>query len=141
MIHALWVKTRRPAHMFLRRSDVLTGVAEAHELRAKRARVSCTPGPSSLHTPLLRLALHSYLPHYRSTAPRLPERGLAKLHLGCFASMASRDVTTRLRQSTWNGSIPLEIRLHKGDCRTYDESDPYLVRAVHVAGDDTSDGL
>ncbi|RAR15952.1 autophagy protein 5 [Stemphylium lycopersici] len=42
--------------------------------------------------------------------------------------MASRDVTGRLRQSTWNGSIPLEIRLHKGDCRTYDESEPYLIQ-------------
>ena len=44
-----------------------------------------------------------------------------------FASMSSRDVAGKLRQSTWDGSIPLEIRLHKGDCRTYDESDPYLV--------------
>lgn len=42
--------------------------------------------------------------------------------------MGSRDATGRLRQSTWDGSIPLEIRLHKGDCRTYDASDPYLVR-------------
>ncbi len=41
--------------------------------------------------------------------------------------MSSRDVTSRLRESVWNGSIPLEIRLHKGDCRTYDDSDPYLV--------------
>lgn len=41
--------------------------------------------------------------------------------------MGSRDVTARLRQAVWNGSIPLEIRLHKGDCRTYDDSDPYLV--------------
>ncbi|KAF2749257.1 autophagy protein-like protein 5 [Sporormia fimetaria CBS 119925] len=39
-----------------------------------------------------------------------------------------RDVTSRLRQSVWNGSIPLEIRLHKGDCITYDESEPYLVQ-------------
>jgi autophagy-related protein 5 len=42
--------------------------------------------------------------------------------------MASRDATSRLREGVWNGSIPLEIRLHKADCRTYDESDPYLVR-------------
>ncbi|KAF1838321.1 autophagy protein 5 [Decorospora gaudefroyi] len=42
--------------------------------------------------------------------------------------MSSRDVTSRLRQTTWTGSIPLEIRLHKRDCRTYDESDPYLVQ-------------
>ncbi|KAH8731422.1 autophagy protein 5 [Phaeosphaeriaceae sp. PMI808] len=42
--------------------------------------------------------------------------------------MSSRDVTSRLRQSVWTGSIPLEIRLHKGDCRTYDESDPYLIQ-------------
>jgi autophagy-related protein 5 len=42
--------------------------------------------------------------------------------------MAFRDATSRLREGVWNGSIPLEIRLHKADCRTYDESDPYLVR-------------
>jgi autophagy-related protein 5 len=41
--------------------------------------------------------------------------------------MASRDATSRVREGVWNGSVPLEIRLHKGDCRTYDESDPYLV--------------
>jgi autophagy-related protein 5 len=41
--------------------------------------------------------------------------------------MAFRDATSRLREGVWNGSIPLEIRLHKADCRTYDESDPYLV--------------
>jgi autophagy-related protein 5 len=40
---------------------------------------------------------------------------------------AARDVTSRLRQTVWNGSVPLEIRLHKGDCRTYNTSDPYLV--------------
>ncbi|KAF2876857.1 autophagy protein 5 [Massariosphaeria phaeospora] len=40
----------------------------------------------------------------------------------------SRDVASRLRQTVWNGSVPLEIRLHKGDCRTYDDSDPYLIQ-------------
>ncbi|XPT02058.1 Autophagy protein 5 [Ascochyta lentis] len=42
--------------------------------------------------------------------------------------MGSRDVTSRLRESVWNGSIPLEVRLHNGDCRTYDDSDPYLIQ-------------
>ncbi|KAF2710503.1 autophagy protein 5 [Pleomassaria siparia CBS 279.74] len=41
---------------------------------------------------------------------------------------SSRDVTSRLRQNVWNGSIPLEICLDKGDCRTYDDSDPYLIQ-------------
>ncbi|CAO2648957.1 Nn.00g099060.m01.CDS01 [Neocucurbitaria sp. VM-36] len=45
----------------------------------------------------------------------------------------SRDVTSRLRQSVWNGSIPLEIRLHKGDCRTYDDSDPYLIQFPRIS--------
>lgn len=40
---------------------------------------------------------------------------------------APRDVGGKLRQTVWDGSIPLEIRLHKGDCITYDESEPYLV--------------
>ncbi|KAJ4370636.1 Autophagy protein 5 [Neocucurbitaria cava] len=45
----------------------------------------------------------------------------------------SRDVSSRLRQSVWNGSIPLEIRLHKGDCRTYDDSDPYLIQFPRIS--------
>lgn len=47
--------------------------------------------------------------------------------------MGSRDVTSRLRESVWHGSIPLEVRLHNGDCRTYDTSDPYLVRTSSAA--------
>ncbi|KAH3988433.1 autophagy protein 5 [Parastagonospora nodorum] len=42
--------------------------------------------------------------------------------------MSSREVTSRLREKVWNGSVPLEIRLHKGDCRTYDDSDAYLIQ-------------
>ncbi|KAH6612586.1 autophagy protein 5 [Boeremia exigua] len=42
--------------------------------------------------------------------------------------MSSRDVTSRLRESVWNGSIPLEVRLHNEDCRTYDDSDPYIIQ-------------
>jgi autophagy-related protein 5 len=45
---------------------------------------------------------------------------------------SSRDVTSRLRERVWNGSIALEIRLHKGDCRTYDDSDPYLVCLLYL---------
>ncbi|KAF2263637.1 autophagy protein 5 [Lojkania enalia] len=41
---------------------------------------------------------------------------------------SSRDTATSLRQKVWHGSIPLEIRLHRGDCRTYDESDAYLIQ-------------
>jgi hypothetical protein len=45
---------------------------------------------------------------------------------------SSRDVTSRLRERVWNGSIALEIRLHKGDCRTYDDSDSYLVCLLYL---------
>ncbi|KAF2474867.1 autophagy protein 5 [Lindgomyces ingoldianus] len=41
---------------------------------------------------------------------------------------SSRDLSSRLRQNVWDGTIPLEIRLHSGDCRTYDDSDPYLIQ-------------
>ncbi|KAF2737864.1 autophagy protein 5 [Polyplosphaeria fusca] len=44
-----------------------------------------------------------------------------------------RDVSSRLRQNVWNGSIPLEIRLHKGDCRTYDSSEPYLIQFPRIS--------
>lgn len=41
-----------------------------------------------------------------------------------------------LQKKVWKGSIPLEIRLAASDCRTYDESDPYLAqppRLSHLA--------
>lgn len=67
------------------------------------------------------------LPHH-SIYLSLPEPAVG-LHLVLEAPMGSRDVTSKLRQRVWDGSIPLEIVLHKGDCRTYDESDPYLVNS------------
>ena len=33
-----------------------------------------------------------------------------------------------LQETIWGGSLPLEIRLSPAECRTYDQSDPYLVR-------------
>jgi len=35
---------------------------------------------------------------------------------------------TSLQQKIWHGSLPLEIRLAAADCRTYDQSDPYLIQ-------------
>lgn len=58
-----------------------------------------------------------------------PTNTLVYLTRPTSSSMTSRDITSRLRESVWNGSIPLELRLHNGDCRTYDDSDPYMVRA------------
>jgi hypothetical protein len=66
--------------------------------------------------------LHPALPHHlRSRVIYL------KPASSCILEMSSRDVTNRLRERVWNGSIPLEIRLQKEDCRTYHDSDPYLV--------------
>lgn len=33
----------------------------------------------------------------------------------------------KIQKKVWDGSLPLEIRLANVDCRTYDETDPYLV--------------
>ncbi|KAF2109125.1 autophagy protein 5 [Lophiotrema nucula] len=44
-----------------------------------------------------------------------------------------RDVASRLRQRVWEGSIPLEIRLNKGDSRSYDGSEPYLIHLPRVS--------
>lgn len=38
-----------------------------------------------------------------------------------------------LQKKIWSGSIPLEIRLATSDCRTYDESDPYLVQSPRLS--------
>ncbi|KAF1998050.1 autophagy protein 5 [Amniculicola lignicola CBS 123094] len=44
-----------------------------------------------------------------------------------MTSLRERDETSSVRQSVWRGSLPLRIELDKADCRTYDESDPYLI--------------
>lgn len=33
-----------------------------------------------------------------------------------------------LQSQIWNGSLPLEIRLAAADCRTYNDSEPYLIQ-------------
>ena len=33
-----------------------------------------------------------------------------------------------LKKQIWSGSLPLEIRLAASDCRTYDESNPFLIQ-------------
>jgi autophagy-related protein 5 len=38
-----------------------------------------------------------------------------------------------LQKKIWTGSIPLEIRLAASDCRTYDESEPYLVQCPRLS--------
>lgn len=65
----------------------------------------------------------------RNAYPTIDLATQSDLDPSCIVFMSSRDVTSRLRESVWNGSVPLEVRLHSGDCRTYDDSEPYLVRA------------
>lgn len=38
-----------------------------------------------------------------------------------------------LQRQIWNGSIPLEIRLAASDCRTYNESEAYLVQPPRLS--------
>lgn len=38
-----------------------------------------------------------------------------------------------LQKKIWAGGIPLEIKLAASDCRTYDESDPYLVQPPRLS--------
>ncbi|CAK4029474.1 Autophagy 5 [Lecanosticta acicola] len=41
---------------------------------------------------------------------------------------ASSGSIANLQAKIWSGSLPLEIRLAASDCRTYDESEPYLIQ-------------
>ncbi|KAK7542275.1 autophagy protein 5 [Phyllosticta citribraziliensis] len=43
-----------------------------------------------------------------------------------------RDVTA-VQKQIWNGSIPLQITLASTDCRTFDESDPYLIQVPRLS--------
>ncbi|KAF2200015.1 autophagy protein 5 [Delitschia confertaspora ATCC 74209] len=40
----------------------------------------------------------------------------------------ARDLAHTLQKRVWDGSIPLEIRLASADCRSFDDSDPYLIQ-------------
>ncbi|KAF2098951.1 autophagy protein 5 [Rhizodiscina lignyota] len=40
---------------------------------------------------------------------------------------------SRLQQKVWDGSIPLEIRLSSAECRTFDESDAYLIQVPRIS--------
>ncbi|KAK5173382.1 Autophagy protein 5 [Saxophila tyrrhenica] len=46
---------------------------------------------------------------------------------------ASASRLADLQKRVWTGSIPLEIRLAASDCRTYDESEPYLVQCPRLS--------
>lgn len=46
---------------------------------------------------------------------------------------ASVSRISELQKKIWSGSLPLEIRLAAADCRTYDESDPYLVQPPRLS--------
>ena len=41
--------------------------------------------------------------------------------------MTESRVAQSLLRATWNGSLPIEIRLSPAECRVYDQADPYLV--------------
>ncbi|KAL2036067.1 hypothetical protein VTO58DRAFT_101985 [Aureobasidium pullulans] len=39
----------------------------------------------------------------------------------------------KIQKKVWDGSLPLEIRLANADCRTYDETDPYLINLPRLS--------
>ncbi|KAF9629930.1 2-nitropropane dioxygenase NPD [Lasiodiplodia theobromae] len=47
--------------------------------------------------------------------------------------MASQRDLSALQKQIWSGSIPLEIRLASTECRTYDDSDPYLIQVPRLS--------
>lgn len=59
--------------------------------------------------------------HHVTTAPSIREPNYAVMP-------APSSSISSLQSKIWNGSSPLEIRLAASDCRTYDESEPYLIQ-------------
>ncbi|KAK8168017.1 autophagy protein Apg5-domain-containing protein [Phyllosticta citrichinensis] len=47
--------------------------------------------------------------------------------------MSSQRDVTAVQKQIWNGSIPLQISLASTDCRTFDESDPYLIQVPRLS--------
>lgn len=46
---------------------------------------------------------------------------------------APKSALTALQRRVWNGNLPLEIRLAPADCRTFNDSDPYLVHVPRLS--------
>ncbi len=53
------------------------------------------------------------------------DASLVRVKLRSSKKMA--DQTKQLQEKVWRGSIPLQITLSPLDCRTYEDSLPYLV--------------
>ncbi|KAF2142227.1 uncharacterized protein K452DRAFT_28495 [Aplosporella prunicola CBS 121167] len=47
--------------------------------------------------------------------------------------MASARDLSRVQNQVWHGSVPLEIRLAPAECRTYTESDAYLIQVPRLS--------
>ncbi|KAI5206479.1 putative autophagy protein Apg5 [Aureobasidium subglaciale] len=45
----------------------------------------------------------------------------------------SSSVIAKIQKKVWDGNLPLEIRLASADCRTYDETDPYLINLPRLS--------
>lgn len=98
-----------------------TGRCRRAALLTRQASIDSHSHHSTEHT-----TLFASRPHYdeqRFNPPRIPKR------LALRAVMPfPRARITALQQKIWDGTLPLEIRLATSDCRTYSESDPYLVQ-------------
>jgi hypothetical protein len=44
-----------------------------------------------------------------------------------ITEMANEPSLTTIQQRIWDGKLPLEVALDPAECRTFDDSDPYLV--------------
>ncbi|KAL1976617.1 hypothetical protein VTN31DRAFT_2899 [Thermomyces dupontii] len=47
--------------------------------------------------------------------------------------MSSHTTPAQIQQRVWEGRIPLEIVLDPSECRTYDQSDPYLISYPRIS--------
>lgn len=111
----------RYLHAYIPTYNCLTLIRPRSRSRGRPHPAACIPRAMNLH--------HRHSPTRLSSTPyqKSHVKTSIRLDISNPELMSSRDVARKLRQSTWNGSLPLEIRLHKGDCRTYDKSDAYLV--------------
>lgn len=73
--------------------------------------------------------IHLRAPTSRATqAPTSPHHPTI-ITTGMSTKATPTDLSA-LQRKIWAGSLPLEIKLAASECRTYDQSEPYLVRPI-----------
>ena len=76
--------------------------------------------------------INSLIDQHHATASQTETWTSSSLNFATVMPASLRQLA-ELQKKIWGGSLPLQIRLASSDCRTYDESDSYLVQPSRLS--------